>query len=125
MGLFGVYISYLGQGALSKNTNPDLITLKLKKKQINKQAKKSNNRGAELTNSRLEYPEQQKISNSDPTRIPCVHPQGELLQQLQLTGAGRYSTTFHVQSPTFLLEVCLYIESAVFSLYIKLCFSKL
>lgn len=109
VGLLGVYISHRGHGALSKNTNsnPDLITLKLKTNQTKNPPKTSNDSGTELRNSRLKHPRLQRISNSDSNWILPVHPQGQLLQQLQASGARRCPTTFHVQSPTFSVQVCL------------------
>jgi len=126
VGLFGVYISDRGHGALSKNinSNPDLVTLKLKNKQTNKPPKNSNNSGTELSNSRFKHPKLQKISNSDSSWILHVHPQGQLLPQLQASGARRCPTAFHVQSPVFSVG-SLPLDSVLCSLYISVVFVQI
>lgn len=112
MASLGFYTLCREDGRAFKNTSSDtdLITLNLKKKLYK-------DSWTELTNSRFKHSKLQRISNSHSNWTLHAHPQGQLLHQLQASGARRCPTTSHMKCPTLFCLNSAFRFSAVFPIY--------
>lgn len=122
MGLLSIYNLHRRHGALSKNTNsnPDLLTLKLKKTTTKTPQKPQTTVGLNRQTPNSSTPNYREFQTwIQAGSCMCIH-RVSYLQQLQASGARR-CPTFHVQSPTFSVG-SLPLDSLLWSLYISVVF---